>query len=101
MELHCSRPSTAQALFAFALGYLRGRGVRYVEGYCPANRPALQEAFLGAGFRPFGYVPAWNRDPRTGLHVDHVVFGWSAAAVDPEATRLTEKSSALKAALGL
>jgi len=75
--------------------------VQYVEGYCPASKPALQEAFLAAGFRPFGYVPAWNRDPRTGLHVDHVVFGWSACKVDPAATKFTDKSAALKTALGL
>ncbi len=101
MEVHCSKPSTAQTLLAFSLGYLRGKGVQYVEGYCPANRPALQEAFLGAGLRPFGYVPAWNKDSRTGLHVDHVVFGWSASQVDPTLTKFSEKSAVLKAALGL
>ncbi|NMC06536.1 MAG: GNAT family N-acetyltransferase, partial [Candidatus Lokiarchaeota archaeon] len=101
MELHCAKASTARALLAFALGYLRGKGVRYVEGYCPASKPALQEAFLSAGYRPFGYVPAWNKDARTGLHVDHVVFGWSAGKVDDGLTRFTEKSSALRAALGL
>ncbi len=101
MEIHCSRPSTAHALLAFSLGYLRGRGVQYFEGYCPANKPALQEAFLAAGLRPLGYVPAWNKDPRTGLHVDHVVFGWSACTVDAVLTRFTEKSAALKTALGL
>jgi RimJ/RimL family protein N-acetyltransferase len=101
MELHCSKPSTAQALLAFALGYLRGKGVVYVEGYCPANKPAVQEAFLGAGFQAFGYAPAWNKDPKTGLHVDHVVFGWSACKVNPDETKFTEKSAALKVALGL
>jgi RimJ/RimL family protein N-acetyltransferase len=101
MEIHCSKPSTAQALLAFSLGYLRGKGIQYVEGYCPANRPALQEAFLAAGFRPFGFIPAWNKDPKTGLHVDHVVFGWSAMKIDPVATKFTEKSAALEAALKL
>ncbi len=101
MEIHCSKPSTAQALLAFSLGYLRGKGVQYVEGCCPANRPALQEAFLGAGFQPFGYFPAWNKDPRTGLHVDHVVFGWSAMKVNLAETKFTEKSAALKVALEL
>jgi len=92
---------SAQALLAFVPGHLRGTGVRYVEGYCPASKPALQGAFLAAGFRPFGYVPAWNRDPRTGLHVDHVVFGWSACKVDPAATKFTGKSAALVGVLGL
>ncbi|NMC04937.1 MAG: GNAT family N-acetyltransferase [Candidatus Lokiarchaeota archaeon] len=101
MELHCSKASTARALLAFALGYLRGKGVLYMEGYCPATRPALQEAFLSAGFQPFGYVPAWNKDPRSGLHVDHVVFGWSACKVSSELTKFTEKSAALKEALHL
>ncbi len=53
MELHCSKASTARALLAFALGYLRGKGVLYMEGYCPATKPLLQEAFLSAGFQSF------------------------------------------------
>jgi len=98
MDIHCSMPSTARALLALALGYLQGIGVQYVEGYCPANRPGLQAAFLAAGFVPFGYVPAWNKDVGSSLHVDHVIFGWSNHHVDP---CFTPKSSRLARALGL
>jgi len=86
MDIHCATASTARALLAFALGYLQSIGVEYVEGYCPANRPGLQAAFLGAGFAPFGYVPAWNKDARTGLFVDQVIFGWSAHRINPSYT---------------
>ena len=97
MEIHCATASTARALLAFALGYLQGIGVEYIEGYCPANRPGLQAAFLGAGFVPFGYVPAWNKDActGTGLFVDSVIFGWSAHRIDPAKTCFTTKSSNL------
>ena len=95
MEIHCATASTARALLAFALGHLQGIGVQYVEGYCPANRPGLQAAFIAAGFAPFGYVPAWNKDSRTGLYVDHVIFGWTAHHVDPAKTCLTAKAGKL------
>jgi len=95
MEIHCATASIARALLSFGLAYLRDIGVEYVEGYCPANRPAVQAAFLSTGFVPFGYVPAWNKDARTGLHVDHVIFGWSAHPFDPTRTCLTTKSSKL------
>ena len=95
MEIHCTTASTARALLAFVLGHLQGIGVQYVEGYCPANRPGLQAAFLAAGFAPFGYVPAWNKDARSELHVDHVIFGWSTRKVDPAKTCFTAKSSRL------
>jgi len=95
LEVHCATASTARALLSFALAYLRDIGVEYVEGYCPANRPGLQAAFLAAGFTPFGYVPAWNKDARTGLYVDHVIFGWTAHPVDPAKTCLTAKAGKL------
>ena len=95
MEIHCATASTARILLAFALGYLQSIGVEYVEGYCPANRSALQAAFLAAGFVPFGYVPAWNKDARTGLNVDHVIFGWSMDLIDHARLCLTAKSCKL------
>ena len=101
MEIHCTKAATAAVLLSFVLGYLQAKGVQYVEGYCPANKPQLQEAFVSAGFAPFGYVPAWNKDARTGLHVDHVVFGWSKKPLDPAGTSFTEKSGALARALKL
>ena len=99
MELHCTTPPTARALLAFALEYLQGMGIEYVEGYCPANRPGLQAAFFAAGFTPFGYVPAWNKDAR-GLFIDHVIFGWSEHGIDITKTCLTPKSDKLARVLG-
>ncbi|HME50788.1 MAG TPA: hypothetical protein VKM55_01095 [Candidatus Lokiarchaeia archaeon] len=69
--------------------------MEYVEGYCPANCPGLQTAFLAAGFVPFGYVPAWNKDAQTGKYVDHVIFDWSQHPLDPTGTSLTAKSTKL------
>jgi RimJ/RimL family protein N-acetyltransferase len=100
LEVHCSSAGTTRLLLSFALGYLRAKGVAYVEGYCPATRPDMQEAFLAAGLVPFGYVPAWSIDARSGLFVDHVVFGWSKHPVDASATSFTAKSGALAKALG-
>ncbi len=74
-----------------------GRPIR--RGLLPGELPTLQEAFLGAGFRPFDYVPAWNKDPRTGLHIDHVVFGWSNTKPDTVKIALTAKSAALAASM--
>lgn len=100
MEIHCATASTARALLSFGFAYLRDIGVEYVEGYCPANRPAVQAAFLSAGFVPFGYIPAWNKNEKSGLHVDHVIFGWSAHPVDPTKTCFTHKSGKLFQVLG-
>ena len=60
----------------------------------------MQAAFLAAGFTPFGYVPGWNKDARTGKFVDHVIFGWTLHPVDPTKTCLTARSSRLLGAIG-
>jgi len=101
MEIHCTKPATAQALLSFALGYLQSKGVQYVEGHCPAMKPMLQDAFITAGMQPRAYLPGWEKDARTGLHVDHVVFAWSKQSIDLAKTCFTPKSGALARVLGI
>nr|MDO8111185.1 GNAT family N-acetyltransferase [Candidatus Sigynarchaeota archaeon] len=101
METHCTKAATAQVLLAFLLGYLQAKGVQYIEGHAPANRPTFQEAFLAVGMRPCAYLPAWEKDARSGLHVDHVVFAWHKQPVDLTTTSFTPKSEALARVLGV
>ena len=95
MAIHCASQATARALLSACKAFLQARGVLYVEGASPASRPWLQRAFVDAGFPPRGYLPAWTKDPRTGLHRDEVVFAWHADPFDPASIDPTSKAARL------
>nr|MDO8115209.1 GNAT family N-acetyltransferase [Candidatus Sigynarchaeota archaeon] len=95
MEIHCTKAATAQVLLAFLLGYLQAKNVQYIEGHAPATKPEIQEAFLAVGMKAYAYLPAWEKDARSGLHVDHVVFAWHKQPIDLTTTSFTPKSEAL------
>jgi RimJ/RimL family protein N-acetyltransferase len=84
-------------LDALKLALLAG-GTRYIEGYCPADDPALQRTFLDVGFRILGYVPAWAKNA-SGDFVDYVVFGIALDPLNPRSINLTEKAAGLTSVL--
>ncbi|HME55332.1 MAG TPA: hypothetical protein VKM55_24200 [Candidatus Lokiarchaeia archaeon] len=92
MEIQCSNPDSLFALLDCMLSHLIGEGIHYVEGYCPANEPEMQGAFLSSGMRPLGYLPAWNLCPETGLFIDQVVFAWIDGATNMENVALSDKA---------
>ncbi len=48
--------------------------IRYFEVYLSAYDPIIQSIFNNAGFKPTGYVPAWNYNESTKLFEDEIVF---------------------------
>mgnify|MGYP006291961245 CR=1 FL=1 len=113
MHIHCSSPITAKMLMEFMMNYFKAHGVskkashrifnkkkyhmglpiQYIEGYCPSDKPEIQQAFIDAGLRPLGWIPTWERHP-SGTSIDHVIFGWSRQQFDPTSiahTRATKR----------
>ncbi|MEX2684892.1 MAG: hypothetical protein Q6373_025180 [Candidatus Sigynarchaeota archaeon] len=95
MEMQCPEAGEAVALLNFAIEHLRKKKIQFIEGKCPVNNLGLQRAFISAGMHPLGYLPAWSKDPVSGLNVDHVVFGWGDLSIDPNSTKLSSTATAL------
>nr|MDO8117619.1 hypothetical protein [Candidatus Sigynarchaeota archaeon] len=95
MKIDCTSQEIAHVLLDTCMAVLRSRGVQYIEGSCPVTSPELQRALVDAGLAPCGYLPAWTKNPRTGLYLDEIVFAWHASPFDRESANLTPKSARL------
>ncbi|MHA1998539.1 MAG: GNAT family N-acetyltransferase [Promethearchaeota archaeon] len=98
LSIHCTSPVTLKALLAMMMGYLDQKGIHYIEGHCRVTNTGFQKAFIGAGFKPFGYLPAWE-ETAGGTRVDKIIFGWTRTDPQKAQIALTRKSKKLFSAL--
>ncbi|MBD3211220.1 MAG: hypothetical protein GF311_01335 [Candidatus Lokiarchaeota archaeon] len=48
--------------------------IRYIEAYISSYESKHQQIFFNFGFKPRGYIPAWNINPLTCLFEDYILF---------------------------
>ncbi|MHA1793365.1 MAG: GNAT family N-acetyltransferase [Promethearchaeota archaeon] len=94
LEISCENPGVLNLLLLKVKDVLVSKGIKYMQGYCPADNPGFQKAFLKAGFKPFGYMPARSKG-KNGLHVDEILFGWTRWNLDLNMINLTQKATSL------
>lgn len=83
-------PVTLKTLLKFAFQSQQFM-LYYMECYVSAYRPEIQKVFVDLGFRPTGYIPAW--EVVEGQREDRIVMAWVKEFPAFSALKLTKKAS--------
>jgi len=71
--------------------------IRYFECYVSAYRPRHQKLFYNAGFKPRGYIPSFNYNPKEKVFEDMILFNYYSGEINSDIEiNLIEESKKLK-----
>jgi len=89
--------SSLEELFVFIQEYkkmARQKGVRYMEIFVSAYKPAHQRLFSDIGFVPRGYIPSWQYIEK--VFEDHILFNLAEGEIDPNIQLIDEAGELLE-----